>query len=209
MGNIFEIGFVLVVLVASIICHEIAHGVAALFFGDDTAKRAGRITLNPISHIDPLGSIIMPAIGLFLGGFIIAWAKPVPFNPANFNRNPRLGLFSVAVSGVATNFVIAVIVALLIRVFGGHENIIFGQLLVQVVFINILLGIFNLIPIPPLDGSKVVYAIFNLSSEQQGKIESVIGGFTGFFILMMLLFLGVLGFVFQGAYFITKLFILG
>ncbi|KKR45218.1 MAG: hypothetical protein UT82_C0033G0002 [Parcubacteria group bacterium GW2011_GWB1_40_14] len=199
MNSIAGIFIVLAILILSIILHEIAHGVAALFFGDDTAKRAGRLTLNPLPHIDLLGSIFMPLIGLLLGGFIIAWAKPVPFNPANFKRNPRLGLFSVAIGGVATNFILAVVAALVAKIFLSFGQAELAQLMVPVVLLNIFLGIFNLIPIPPLDGSKVLYAIFNLSNLQQHQIEMKIGGFTGFFIIIMLMMFGVLAPVFNFA----------
>src|SRR3989344_5473120 len=199
MNSIAGIFIVLAILILSIILHEIAHGFAALFFGDDTAKRAGRLTLNPLPHIDPLGSIFMPLLGLLMGGFIIAWAKPVPFNPANFIRNPRLGLFSVAIAGVATNFILAVFAALSARALLSLDQVDLAQLMVPVVFLNIFLGIFNLIPIPPLDGSKVLYSIFNVSNWQQHQIEMRIGGFTGFFIIIMLMMLGVLAPVFNFA----------
>ena len=204
MNSVFGIIFVLVILIVSIILHEIAHGVAALFFGDDTAKRAGRLTLNPIPHIDPIGSILLPLMGLLLGGFIFGWAKPVPYNPANFKRNPRLGLFAVAIGGVATNFILAVFAALSVRTLVSFGQVELAELMVPMVILNIFLGIFNLIPIPPMDGSKVLYAIFNVSSWQQQQIEMRIGGFTGFFIIIMLMMFGFFRPVFAFAYSVAQ-----
>ena len=184
--------------------NEIAHGVAALKFGDTTAKDAGRLTLNPIPHIDPIGSIILPLASIFLGGFIIGWAKPVPYNPLRL-RNVRLGTFCVAIAGVATNLLLAVLAALCARLlFGfGYANLV--PFLLPVVLLNIILAIFNLIPIPPLDGSKVAYAILNLSFATQQKIERTIGGFTGFFLIILLFMTGTLSFVFRFAYQVASL----
>jgi len=149
---------IVAVLIFSVIIHELSHGYAALMLGDPTAKLAGRLTLNPIPHLDPLGSIIIPAIlALTPGGIIFGWAKPVPYNPYNL-RNQKWGESVVAFAGPASNLVIAIVFGLIIR---------FGDLVLSpatvymmslVVFINILLAFFNLIPIPPLDGSKVLNA---------------------------------------------------
>ncbi|OHA50240.1 MAG: hypothetical protein A3A80_02860 [Candidatus Terrybacteria bacterium RIFCSPLOWO2_01_FULL_44_24] len=197
--DIVHVVYLVAVLILSIMLHEIAHGVAALKFGDTTAKDAGRLTLNPIPHIDPIGSIILPLVSIFLGGFIIGWAKPVPYNPLRF-RNVRLGTFCVAIAGVATNLSLAVVAALCARLLfaSGYANLV--PFLALVVMLNLILAIFNLIPIPPFDGSKIVYSIFNLSYERQQRIEMTIGGFRGFFLIILLFMSGALSFVFNFAY---------
>lgn len=150
--------FVIIILVMSVVIHEVSHGYAALALGDPTAKYQGRLTLNPFSHLDPIGSFLVPLIGYFAGGFIIGWAKPVPFNPYNL-KNQRWGEAMVAAAGPLANFLLVVIFGLFIR-FG---NDLFGQnflgLASFVVVINITLAIFNLIPVPPLDGSKILFAV--------------------------------------------------
>lgn len=137
-----------------------AHGIAALWQGDETAKRAGRLTLNPISHIDPLGSIVMPAICiLFSSGVVLGWAKPVPINPYNF-RNRRFGEAMVAFAGPLSNIILALIAGLYLR-FGGAGIPIYMYDLLQIsVLINLVLAVFNLVPLPPLDGSKILYSLF-------------------------------------------------
>ncbi|HZD66172.1 MAG TPA: site-2 protease family protein [Acidimicrobiales bacterium] len=152
------------VLIPSIILHEISHGVVALALGDDTAKRAGRLTLNPIPHIDILGSLILPAV-LVIGGFpAFGYAKPVPVNVSRL-RHPRNGSLVVALAGPATNIVLAGLAALGLRlVLPTIPTPIYspGQLPlgVQALFYfgvaNVLLAVFNLIPLPPLDGSAVI-----------------------------------------------------
>jgi len=154
-------------LVVAIILHEISHGVAALAFGDDTAKRAGRLTLNPIPHIDPFGSIILPALGAISGLPVIGWAKPVPVNPARM-RHPRRDIVFVSLAGPLTNFVLMAIAAVVARaelrgsgsILGGAIDTSSSSLLLEITFffavVNLLLGIFNLLPIPPLDGSALV-----------------------------------------------------
>lgn len=148
--------FTIVVLIISVIIHEVAHGYAANALGDPTAKLAGRLTLNPLPHIDPIGSILIPGILVATNaGLLFGWAKPVPYNPYNL-RNQRWGEAIVGIAGVATNILIAVIFALLSRLaFGaGFEN--FATLAATVSLVNLFLGLFNLIPIPPLDGFTVL-----------------------------------------------------
>jgi Zn-dependent protease len=154
-------------LVVAIILHEISHGVVALAFGDDTAKRAGRLTLNPIPHIDPVGSIIIPALGALSGLPVIGWAKPVPVNRERM-RHPRRDIVFVSLAGPATNFLLMAIAALLTRAelrsngsfLGGAFDTGSSSLLIEITFafavVNLLLGIFNLLPIPPLDGSALI-----------------------------------------------------
>jgi Zn-dependent protease len=148
----------------AIILHEISHGIVALFFGDDTAKRAGRITLNPIPHIDPFGSVLLPAMLTITGFGAFGWAKPVPVNPANL-RNPRREMLLVGLAGPITNFVLMVIAALAARAaYGAYtgeaSRIADLPLVIQVLLFlalgNLLLGLFNLLPIPPLDGSSLI-----------------------------------------------------
>lgn len=150
-------------LIVAIILHEISHGVVALWFGDDTAKRAGRLTLNPIPHVDPFGSIFLPALGALTGIPVIGWAKPVPVNPSQL-RNPRRDMLAVSLAGPVTNFSLAVVAAVIARsqfhVVSGSGLISDFPLRVLVPFrfaeVNLFLGIFNFLPIPPLDGAAIV-----------------------------------------------------
>ncbi len=151
-------------LFAAIILHEISHGVIALFFGDDTAKKAGRLTLNPIPHIDPFGSIILPAMMTLAGFGAFGWAKPVPVNPSKL-RHSRRDMVYVGLAGPITNFVLMAVSALAARaVFHAVDpNVSFLsdlplaiQVLYWFAYANLLLGLFNLLPIPPLDGSSLV-----------------------------------------------------
>ncbi len=155
-----------VALVVAVIIHETAHGVVALWFGDDTAKRAGRITLNPIPHIDPFGSLVLPAMGAFFGLPVFAWAKPVPVNPAQL-RNPRRDMVFVSLAGPGVNFLLAVLGALVARALFDNIDVPFGafrmadlplgfQLVFSFALVNLFLGVFNLLPIPPLDGSALL-----------------------------------------------------
>jgi Zn-dependent protease len=153
-------------LVVAVILHEISHGVVALWFGDDTAKRAGRLTLNPLPHLDPFGSIILPAMGALTGLPVIGFAKPVPIDPSRL-RNPRRDLLLVSLAGPVTNFLLMAGAAVATRI-ALHGDGILGSgigsegptLLVQLLFafavVNLFLGLFNLLPIPPLDGSALV-----------------------------------------------------
>jgi Zn-dependent protease len=151
-------------IVVAIILHEISHGVVALWFGDDTAKKAGRLTLNPIPHIDPFGSIILPAFAAISGIPVIAWAKPVPVNP-NQMRNPRRNMLWVGLVGPFTNFVLMFAAAYAARsIYAGMTfhpiSLPDYPLTFQIAFTfamtNLFLGVFNLIPIPPLDGSSLL-----------------------------------------------------
>jgi len=158
-----DIIFGIVVLIFSIVLHEVAHGYMANWLGDPTAKLQGRLTLNPVTHIDPLGSILIPGLLLITSSpMLIGWAKPVPYNP--YNLRGKYGEALVAFAGPATNILIALIFAFLIR-FGAPQ---LGPDLVSafaiIVYVNMLLALFNLIPIPPLDGSKVLSALFGMIS---------------------------------------------
>lgn len=148
--------FGVVILIFSIVLHEVAHGYAARALGDETAQRLGRLTLNPLKHIDLIGSVVIPAFLIFSGaGILFGWAKPVPYNPYNL-RNQRWGEAFVASAGALTNIAIAILFALLTRVSAGFGLETFATLCVTVVITNLFLGLFNLLPIPPLDGYTVL-----------------------------------------------------
>ena len=147
--------FQIIVLVFSAIIHEYMHGWMAFQLGDTTAKDLGRLTLNPIPHIDPFGSILVPAVLILSGaGFAFGWAKPVPFNPYNL-RDKKYGVAKVAVAGPLGNFITALFFGLILRFF-PIASLELVMLLQIIVFINLLLMVFNLLPIPPLDGSKAI-----------------------------------------------------
>ena len=155
--------FFLVILIFSVIIHEIAHGFVAEMLGDPTARLAGRLTLNPIRHIDPLGSIIVPALMLIGSGgsFAFGWAKPVPYNPYNL-RNQKWGTVLVGAAGALANLLIALIFGLMIRYhaeLGIIQGTPFFQMIGTITFLNIVLAVFNMIPFPPLDGAKVLFSV--------------------------------------------------
>jgi Zn-dependent protease len=146
------------VIIPSIILHEVSHGVVALAFGDDTAKRAGRLTLNPIPHIDPVGTLIVPALMVLSTGGFFGWAKPVPVNVGRL-RSPRNQGVLVSLAGPVTNLVLVAVAALVFRGFHGVNAVgvngvaLWARIVFYLGLANLLLAIFNLIPIPPLDGS--------------------------------------------------------
>ena len=190
----------LIILILSIIAHEVAHGYAADSLGDPTARLAGRLTLNPLPHIDLMGSIILPALLVFTGSPILfGWAKPVPYNPYNL-KNKRWGEAFVAVAGSGTNILLAIIFALVVR-FGAY----FGfdamalSLAAVIAFINLFLGFFNLIPFPPLDGFTALRAAlpWHLSSGL-ARFENRIRAMGT---LSLILFLLIFSFVFVGPFF--------
>jgi Zn-dependent protease len=162
----------------SVVVHEVSHGFAALMQGDKTAEYQGRLTLNPIKHLDLFGSILLP---LFLAvtnaGFIIGWAKPVPFNPYNL-RNQKWGESIVAVAGPLSNLILAIVFGLVIRFGYGYLSISFLSIAMVVVIINLVLAVFNLVPIPPLDGSKILFSLlpsrFNFIRQNFEKYSLVI-----------------------------------
>jgi Zn-dependent protease len=177
-------------LVESIVLHEIAHGYVALLFGDRTAERQGRLTFNPIPHIDPLWTIVMPIVAYFLssGTFIIGGAKPVPVNLRNYRR-PILGDICVSVAGVAVNFLIAVIMILLLNmvhiVSGNLTGSVAVYVLLHAALLNIVLAMFNLIPIPPLDGSRLFKYL--LPRELRNGYEMLGRTGAGFIILIIVI----------------------
>ncbi len=148
--------FFIIVLFFSVIIHEIAHGSMALYLGDPTAKYAGRLTLNPLSHIDPIGSILLPLF-MFLttsGSAVFGWAKPVPINPYNF-RDQKWGEVKVSLAGPGSNILIAIVFGLLVRFLQTPEPMFSFFSIISVY--NFALGIFNLVPIPPLDGYHILF----------------------------------------------------
>ncbi len=199
--------FGLAVLAFSAILHEVAHGYMANYLGDPTARLMGRLTLNPVKHIDPIGTLLLPGILLLTHSpILIGYAKPVPYNP--YNLRGKYGETLVAASGPATNVLIALIFGLLMRFGGASISHPMLEALSVIVFINILLAIFNLIPIPPLDGSKVLsgilprplgqmYDVFRINFERLGVLSGT---------LLLLLLLYVFSSVFFG--FIATIFTL-
>lgn len=143
----------------SIVIHEVCHGFMAEHFGDETARDAGRLTLNPIKHMELFGSILLPALlVLSHSPFLFGWAKPVPYNPNNLSDR-KWGTVWVAAAGVLANFFIAVVFGLVIRfTIGSGFSDAFYSILTIIVMVNLALGIFNLVPIPPLDGSKILFS---------------------------------------------------
>ena len=173
----------------AITVHEAAHGYAAKYFGDLTAERMGRISLNPLKHIDPFGTILLPALTVMLGGILFGWAKPVPVNFGNL-RNPKRDMLWVAAAGPASNFIMAIIWALVIKFSVSAQA--FAEPMAMMgkagVSINVVLMVLNLLPLPPLDGGRIAVSLLpNHLAQPFAKIERF-----GFFILIALLFTGVL-----------------
>jgi Zn-dependent protease len=182
--------FHLLVLILSIIIHEVSHGYAALALGDPTAKYQGRLTLNPIKHIDPVGSLLVPALLVLTGSsFLFGWAKPVPYNPYNL-RNQRWGEALVAGAGPGVNILIAIAFGIVVHLSLGTLSLTFVTLIANIVYINLLLALFNLIPIPPLDGSRILKALLPYRMQfayekLEGKLFSM-GPLVGFIILFVI-----------------------
>ncbi len=187
------IDYLLIILIFlfSAILHEISHGWVANYLGDPTAKMAGRLSLNPLKHLDPIGSVLLPLMLILLNSRIIfGWAKPVPINPFNF-RDKKYGSLKVAAAGPLANILVAVVFGLLIRFlpwasFSFSSSLVTNLILAFgfIVWVNLLLAIFNLIPVPPLDGSHILFA-FLPAKFNTLKVFLIR---YGFFILIFLIF---------------------
>ena len=184
MDTIFSI----IILVMSVVVHEVSHGYAALRLGDQTARLAGRLTLNPIKHLDPVGSVIVPLLTT-LGGFPFGWAKPIPYNPYNL-RNQRWGELIVAAAGPVSNIIVAVFFSMIIRFSDvGQSQMIspFFEISATIVWVNLVLAIFNLLPVPPLDGSKILFSILPYGISQ--KIRLSLERYGIFIVVIFLIFI--------------------
>jgi len=189
--DIFILFIVIVIFLFSAVIHEVAHGEAANFLGDPTARLAGRLTLNPIKHLDPVGSIILPGFLILISmvsgtGIIFGWAKPVPFNPYNL-RDQKYGTAKVALAGPLANIFLALVFGLLLRFLPFSVNQ-FSQGLILVfsyiIWVNLLLAVFNLLPVPPLDGSHILFALLPARME---NIKIMLSQY-GLFILLFIIF---------------------
>ncbi|MST03955.1 MAG: site-2 protease family protein [Candidatus Pacebacteria bacterium] len=193
-----EILYYIIILIFSVMVHEVSHGAIALKFGDTTAKDAGRLTLNPIKHIDPFGSIILPLLMILPSvlsgrpiGPIFGWAKPVPVNPYNL-KNPKKEYGLVGLAGPLSNFLLALIFALIFRlssVIGINSTPLLNSFLL-IVMVNIGLAVFNLIPIPPLDGSSILFSFLRDDSPLKLFLSRY-----GFIILLVLIFSNSINFI--------------
>ena len=169
MTSLISIIILVILLLYSIIIHEISHGYTAYKLGDPTAKYSGRLTLNPIAHIDPIGTILIPVILIISHSSILfGWAKPVPINPYSF-KNPQKDMAWVGLAGPASNLCIAFLLSLIVKILPFSY---LSYILTQAAVINIVLSVINLIPIPPLDGSRIVSGMLSREmAYQYSKIE--------------------------------------
>ncbi|MES2215694.1 MAG: site-2 protease family protein [Patescibacteria group bacterium] len=176
----------IIILILSVVVHEVSHGYAADWLGDPTPRLQGRLTLNPLKHLDPVGSFIVPLI-TSLAGFTFGWAKPVEYNPYNI-KNKRQGELLIALAGPLSNILIAAIFSLIIRGVVGSAGVVgsFIEISAYVVLINLVLAIFNLIPLPPLDGSKILFSIL---PNQYGQTRMFLERYSSIFILVVVFFL--------------------
>ena len=188
MVNLFDIFFQVVILFFSVILHEVAHGYAALSLGDPTARAAGRLTLNPIKHMDPWGTVVLPLFLILVRSpFLVGWAKPVPVNPY-LMRDPKRGMMLVGAAGPLANIALILLSALALRAMPFSAPPFLFDLFKYCCAINIILALFNLLPVPPLDGSRVVAGIL------PPKMRDAYAGLEryGILIIIALLYFGIL-----------------
>src|SRR3989339_421432 len=185
-----ETVFYFLVFIFSAVIHEVSHGYVAKALGDDTAEKEGRLTLNPLVHLDPFGSVLLPMIFYLTSklaggvGIIFGWAKPVPYNPYNL-KNPKQGALLIALAGPLSNVFVAFCLSLVLRL--GMVNGVLAELFGIIVLINLVLAVFNLMPIPPLDGSKV---LFGLLPDSLAHVEDFLERNSMIFFLMFFLWGG-------------------
>lgn len=200
-ASIIRISTMAVPFMLAVTCHEVAHGLVSYWFGDPTAKMMGRLTLNPIKHLDPMGSLVF-ILTAMTGGFIIGWAKPVPINP-RYYKNARLGIIVVSAAGALVNFMLAGLFLAAYKFMQANPPLVQSQMAYFFeplfivcqygVVINVILGVFNLLPIPPLDGSKILAELLPADlAFKYLQIERY-----GFIILIVLVMSGGLRFVFN------------
>jgi len=202
LPSLLEGALIAVVLLFSVIVHEVAHGYVALLNGDPTARMLGRLTLNPVPHIDPVGTILLPLLLYIANLPIIGMAKPVPVNPLNY-RNYRWGEFAVSAAGPISNLVLAAVFALVLRLGIANPGL---MAMAQIgVSINILLALFNLIPIPPLDGSHIL-AIF--LPRELARLYAYLQP-VGFILILILFYTGVMTAILMPLYRQIAIFLLG
>jgi Zn-dependent protease len=189
MNDLSFFVFEFLVLLFSVMVHEISHGLVAEQLGDPTARLAGRITLNPLKHIDPFGSILLPLVLVITHSpVILGWAKPVPYDPTHL-PNPKVAAGKIAAAGPLSNFALAAVFAILLRIAiaqGSFPNVI--GFFAIIVILNLSLGVFNLVPIPPLDGSKVLFA-FLPASKTSYQLMAFFERY-GMILIFLLLFVG-------------------
>ena len=185
LPSLRSIALMLPAIVLGLTFHEYAHGLAAYKLGDNTARSQGRLTINPAAHVDPVGLIL-----LFLAGF--GWSKPVPINPLNFKGDMRRGVLLVSLAGPATNLLLAIAAAIIWGALAGLKLPYFNDIMMYMIQINVVLAIFNLIPVPPLDGSKILAGILPGRQEWLYKMEAY-----GMIILIVLIFTGAISFIFN------------
>jgi Zn-dependent protease len=183
--NLHEMLLLLPAIILGLTFHEYMHGQVADLLGDHTARNLGRLTLNPIPHIDPIGFIMLIL-------FKFGWAKPVPINPLNFRGDMKRGILLVSLAGPATNMLLAVAAALIYRVLSGIQLPYFTEIIFYIIYINVVLAVFNLIPVPPLDGSKILAGLLPGRQEWLHQLEAY-----GMIVLIVLIFSGAIGFVFN------------
>lgn len=185
LPSLHQIALMLPAIVIGLTFHEYAHGLVAHWLGDDTARLQGRLTINPAAHVDPVGLIL-----LFLAGF--GWAKPVPVNPLSFTGDMRRGMLLVSLAGPATNLLMAIVAVVIHLALVDLRLPYFTEIMFYIIYINVVLAIFNLLPIPPLDGSKILAGILPGRQEWLYHLEAY-----GMIILILLVFSGAIGYIFK------------